>query len=223
MDHLKKWLDKTKNKVRKRFSEEEGSHDWHHIDRVRKMALKICSVEGGNPFIVEMAALLHDMEDWKLNDKTDHNFSVREWLVSEGLETDTAEKIITVINEVSFKGSGVMTPCSSLEGRIVQDADRLDAIGAVGIARAFAYGGKKGRPLYVPGEKPVYHSSFEEYRNHKSSTVQHFHEKLLLLQDRINTQEGKRMAVGRHDFMLIFLDHFFREWETDDPVQDISD
>lgn len=215
MDHLKEWLDKTKKKVMERFSAEEGSHDWHHIDRVRRMALKICNVEGGDPFIVEMAALLHDMEDWKLNSGIEQSFFVREWLAAEGMELERAEKIMTVIGEVSFRGSGVATPCSSLESMIVQDADRLDAMGAIGIARAFAYGGKKGRPLHVPGAKPVWHSDFDEYRNQNGSSVQHFYEKLLLLKDRINTLEGKRIAAQRHEFMLIFLDHFFREWDTD--------
>lgn len=223
MDHSKNWLDKTKNKVKERFSGEEGSHDWHHIDRVRRLALRLCSAEGGDPFIVEMAALLHDMEDWKLNNEIEHHFSVRRWLFSEGMEMDQAEKIFTVISEVSFKGSDVMTPCSSLESMIVQDADRLDAIGAIGIARAFAYGGKKNRPLYVPGEKPVYHSTFEEYRNHQASTIQHFYEKLLLLKDRINTREGRRIAAQRHDLMLQFLDHFFMEWEMGDPVHDFPE
>lgn len=215
MDHLKEWLDKTKKIVMERFSAEEGSHDWHHIDRVRRMALKICNVEGGDPFIVEMAALLHDMEDWKLNSGIEQSFFVREWLAAEGMELERAESIMTVIGEVSFRGSGVATPCSSLESMIVQDADRLDAMGAIGIARAFAYGGKKGRPLHVPGAKPVWHSDFDEYRNQNGSSVQHFYEKLLLLKDRINTLEGKRIAAQRHEFMLIFLDHFFREWDTD--------
>lgn len=215
MDHLKEWLDKTKKIVMERFSAEEGSHDWHHIDRVRRMALKICNVEGGDPFIVEMAALLHDMEDWKLNSGIEQSFFVSEWLAAEGMELERAESIMTVIGEVSFRGSGVATPCSSLESMIVQDADRLDAMGAIGIARAFAYGGKKGRPLHVPGAKPVWHSDFDEYRNQKGSSVQHFYEKLLLLKDRINTLEGKRIAAQRHEFMLIFLDHFFREWDTD--------
>jgi len=170
-----------------------------------------------------MAALLHDMEDWKLNSGTQRSFSVREWLITEGMEKEQAERILTVIREVSFKGSDVATPCSSLESMIVQDADRLDAIGAIGVARAFAYGGKKGQPLHVPGAKPVRHASFEEYRNHNGSTVQHFYEKLLLLKDRINTQEGKRMAANRHNFMLDFLDHFFSEWDLDDPAQVIAE
>lgn len=223
MDDSKDWLDKTKKKVMERFSGEEGSHDWHHIDRVRRMALQLCTVEGGDPFIVEMAALLHDMEDWKLDSTDNRNFSVREWLVAEGMEKEQAEKILTITGEVSFRGMGVITPCSSLESMIVQDADRLDAIGAIGIARAFAYGGREGRPLHVPGEKPVFHSSFGEYRNHKGSTVQHFHEKLLALKDRCNTGEGRRIAAQRHEFMVLFLDHFFRDWYMGVPPEDLQD
>lgn len=191
----------------------EGSgHDWWHIHRVRNLAIHLAKEEGGDPFIVEMAALLHDLDDWKLSGNS-HMEQTKSWLKSMNLSEETSAQILEIIEQVSFKGAGVETPTSSVEAAVVQDADRLDAIGAVGIARTFAYGGNKGRLLYHPDEKPEMHASFDEYKKTTAPTINHFYEKLLLLKDRMNTQTAKKMAEGRHKFMENYLEHFFAEWE----------
>jgi uncharacterized protein len=176
------------------------------------MALFLAGEEGGDLFIVEMAALLHDMEDWKLTDSETKKGITKEWLSAQELTTETIERILQVIAEVSFKGAGVTTPCSSLESMVVQDADRLDAIGAIGIARAFAYGGSKGRPLYLPEQEAVQHQSFESYKKSKSSTLHHFYEKLLHLKNRMNTATAIKLAEKRHQYMLDFADQFKKDW-----------
>jgi len=209
---LKEIVDNTGNWVRRRFLNEEGSHDWQHIDRVRRMALFLAREEGGDLFIVEMAALLHDLEDWKLTDSETKKGITKEFLSGQGLTTETTERILQVIEEVSFKGAGVATPCSSLESMVVQDADRLDAIGAIGIARAFAYGGSKGRPLYQPEKDTVQHQSFDSYKKSTSSTLHHFYEKLLHLKDRMNTVTAIKLAEKRHQYMLDFADQFKKDW-----------
>lgn len=197
--------------VREQMAGMEGSHDFEHIDRVRRMALFLAEKEGGDLFIVEMAALLHDLEDWKYSGDATENGITRDWLKSLGLSDELIIKITLAIHEVSFKGAGVPTPCSSSESRVVQDADRLDAMGAIGIARAFAYGGSKGRPLYDPQETPEFHATFEAYRANRGSTLNHFHEKLLLLKDRMNTTTAREVAEERHRFMLEFIKKFNQE------------
>lgn len=206
---MEKLVTEIETLVRERFFENEGSHDWCHIDRVRRLSLYIAKSEGGSRFVIELVALLHDVDDWKFG-KTEN--LAEKWLKSLHAQPEIIEQVKTVIEEVSFKGAGVRTPCSSIESMIVQDADRLDAIGAIGIARAFAYGGSKKRPLHISNEKVVVHRSFEEYQKNESSTIQHFYEKLLLLKNRMNTQTAKQMAVTRHEIMLEFLENFFDEW-----------
>jgi len=213
-DHLKGMVESTESMIKSRFSESEGSHDWYHIERVRKTALALAEKEGGDRFEIEMAALLHDLDDWKLICR-ENETNAMAWLDSLGLEKVTSDHILNIINEVSFKGAGVSTPCSSIESMIVQDADRLDAMGAIGIARAFAYGGKKGNPLHLPGVKQVQHDSFTDYQNHRSTTINHFYEKLLLLKERMNTGAALVIAEERHRFMSEFLKHFFDEWELE--------
>jgi uncharacterized protein len=208
---LKYLVDKTEKMVREQMAGMEGSHDFEHIDRVRRMALFLAEKEGGDLFIVEMAALLHDLEDWKYSGDATENGITRDWLKSLGLSDELIIKITLAIHEVSFKGAGVPTPCSSSESRVVQDADRLDAMGAIGIARAFAYGGSKGRPLYDPQETPEFHATFEAYRANRGSTLNHFHEKLLLLKDRMNTTTAREVAEERHRFMLEFIKKFNQE------------
>lgn len=198
--------------VREKFSGNEGSHDWYHIDRVRWLALHIADNEGGNRLVVELAALLHDMNDWKFRTSNSDNNQIDTWLKIVNTPPRLIAQVNVVVEEVSFKGAGVTTPCSSIESMIVQDADRLDAMGAVGIARAFAYGGSKNRPLYNPDENQSLHRSFKEYQKNSSSSILHFHEKLLLLKDRMNTQTARHMAIARHETMLKFLDDFFDEW-----------
>lgn len=210
-------IQQTADFIRKEFSDDSSGHDWWHIYRVWKNALAICEIEKADSFIVQLAALLHDLDDWKFNesgDETPHR--ARAWLDSCSVDPVTAEAVCRVIRHISYKGAGVENKMDSLEGFIVQDADRLDAIGAIGIGRAFAYGGYKNRMMYDPDSPPQMHSSFEEYKNSKSATVNHFYEKLLLLKDRMNTQSGKRIAEERHEVMEKFLEQFMREWDGED-------
>jgi len=199
--------------VRKLFENEGTGHDWWHIHRVRNVALKIAETEGGNRFIIEMAALLHDVDDWKINDDTKVSRTVA-WLKNIKIPKHETERILEVIDQVSFKGAGVKNSAVSIEAKIVQDADRLDAIGAIGIARTFAYGGSKGRPIYLPEIKPELHDSFESYKKTTAPTINHFYEKLLLLKNRLNTATAIEIAENRHTFMEAFLQQFFMEWES---------
>lgn len=206
-------LNKTENFTKGLFENDYSGHDWWHVNRVRNLALKIAEKEGGNRFIIEMSALLHDVDDWKIN--SDGDFSkTSEWLKKINVAESDTEKILEVINQVSFKGAGVNDNVVSLETKIVQDADRLDAIGAIGIARTFAYGGKKGRPIYLPEVKPEFHDSFESYKKTTAPTINHFYEKLLLLKNRLNTDTAIEIAKNRHIFMETFLEQFFMEWES---------
>ncbi|MBL7967941.1 MAG: HD domain-containing protein [Prolixibacteraceae bacterium] len=214
MNH-KEIIAETEKYVISEFSTEGSGHDWFHIDRVRKMALRIGAVESCNLFIVEMAALLHDLDDWKLTGSEVDSFSKTEnWLNRLEIETDIADKIVGVIKEVSFKGAKIETPITSVEAAIVQDADRLDAIGAIGIARTFAYGGHKSRLIYDPAISVDLHDNFQSYKKSTAPTINHFYEKLLLLKDRMNTPSAKTIAEGRHQFMTDYLDQFFDEWEA---------
>ncbi len=189
----------------------EGSgHDWWHIYRVEKMALAIASEEKADIFIVRLAALLHDMDDWKFNQEGSKN--AESLLIKSGLDKKSIEMILHIIQQVSYTGAGENPLPDSLEACVVQDADRLDAIGAIGIARAFAYGGSKNREMYNPEIKPVMHESFQEYKNSQSHTINHFYEKLLLLKDRLHTPAAKQLAIKRHHFMEMFLEEFFEEW-----------
>lgn len=206
-------LKATADHVREVFENEGSGHDWWHIFRVKNLALRLQATEGGNRFVVEMAALLHDLDDWKLCDG-ESNRRVEQWLKKQGLEEPVAQHILTVTHEVSFKGAGVETPATSVESRIVQDADRLDAIGAIGIARTFAYGGNKQRLIYDPAVKPEMHQNFAAYQKSSAPTINHFYEKLLLLKDRMQTQTAKKMADKRHRFMELFLAQFYDEWDA---------
>jgi uncharacterized protein len=193
--------------------EGEGSHDWWHVWRVRNQALRLARGQKVERRALVLAALLHDVKDWKQSGDPDAGpRAVQRWLKRHGADTALAERVTQIIREVSFKGARVATRPSSLEAAIVQDADRLDAIGAIGIARTFAYGGAKGRPLYTPGVKPVLHSSFKQYQRSQSHTLNHFHEKLLLLKDRLNTKAARRIATRRHRLMEQYVQDFLREW-----------
>ena len=196
------------------MSKDNSGHDWWHVFRVRKMALEIARHEGGDLLVIEMAALLHDVDDYKLTSHS-QNQNVLNWLKSQNLDEKIIGQILTIIEEVSFKGDRVKNPTSSKEAEIVQDADRLDAIGAIGIARAFAYGGSRNRLLFDPEEIPASYHSFEDYKRNKSSTIIHFYEKLLLLKERMNTSYAKKIAQERHQVMLDFLENFFREWNVE--------
>jgi uncharacterized protein len=210
-------IQKTADHVKQEFGDDSSGHDWWHIYRVWKNAIAICEREKADRFIVELAALLHDLDDWKFNengDETPHRAIA--WMESCGVEPPTIQAVCDIIMNVSFKGAQVENKMKTLEGFIVQDADRLDAIGAIGIGRAFAYGGYKNRPMHDPEAKNQMHATFEEYKNSKSATINHFYEKLLLLKHKMNTATAKKIAEGRHEVMLKFLDQFMLEWEGRD-------
>jgi len=210
-------LQKTAEYIQQEFSHDSSGHDWWHIYRVWKNAITICEHENADSFIVQLAALLHDLDDWKFNDSADETpLRAQGWLDSLNLDRSVTDAVCNIIIHISYKGAGVQNKMDSLEGFIVQDADRLDAIGAIGIARAFAYGGYKNRPLYDPDSPPQLHASFEEYKNSKSATINHFYEKLLLLKDVLNTPTAKRIAEQRHEYMEQFLSQFMNEWEGKD-------
>ncbi len=214
MNH-KEIIAETEKYVTNEFMAEGSGHDWFHIDRVRKMALRIGREENCNLFVVEMAALLHDLDDWKLTGAEVDSFTKTEsWLEKLKIESAIAGQIIGVIKEVSFKGAKIETPITSVEAAVVQDADRLDAIGAIGIARTFAYGGHKSRLIYDPDVPVDLHDNFHSYQQSTAPTINHFYEKLLLLKDRMNTSTAKSIAEGRHQFMTNYLNQFFDEWEA---------
>lgn len=204
-DHVmnSKILVETEKYVRQQLSNDPTGHDWYHIDRVRKLALTIWEEEKiGDPWTIEMVALLHDISDEKLNEsKEAGNRKLRHFLETLNMSRQLIEQLIEMINSISF-GRGNRPKPTSIEAQIVQDADRLDAIGAIGIARTFAYGGSKGRSIYEP--------SATEERN--SSTIQHFYDKLLKVKALMNTESAKKIAVERHEFMDRFLEQFFKEW-----------
>lgn len=188
-------------------------HDWLHVKRVWQNAREIGRGTKADMFIVELAALLHDIADWKFHggDASVGPRKAAAWLTKLGLRPEAIAHVTSIIEKASFKGAGVKNRIDTLEGRIVQDADRLDAIGAIGIARAFAYGGAAGREIYNPEIKPVRHASAGAYSRNNSPTLNHFHEKLLLLRDLMNTKRGKSLARKRHRFMLQFLKQFAEE------------
>jgi uncharacterized protein len=206
---------KTEQHVREKLEGEGSGHDWWHIHRVRNTALTLAKEEKTDVFVVELAALLHDIADHKFHDG-DETIGPRvagAWLEQLQVDESVTDHVKEIIRDVSFKGAGVNTPMRTIEGKVVQDADRLDAIGAIGIARAFAYGGYKKRELYNPEHSPTEHSSFEAYKSDTGPTINHFYEKLLLLKDRMNTRTGKRIAEERHQFMELYLDRFYNEWD----------
>jgi uncharacterized protein len=192
----------------------DSSHDWSHIERVWENARAIAATEAdADTEVVELAALLHDIADWKFHggDLKAGPAAARSWLSRNGAPEELTDQVVEIVARVSFKGAGVPDDMPTLEGQIVQDADRLDAIGAIGIARAFAFGGHRGRPIYDRDELAVQHDSAAAYFASTSSTVSHFHEKLLLLVDRMHTTGGRRLAEGRHAYMLGFLEQLSGE------------
>ena len=199
--------------VKEKLNNEGSGHDWYHIERVWKMASKLAAKEQANSYIVELAALMHDLIDDKLVSSKDEAVQeVEYWLEGAGVSSSDAERIMDIIQTISFKG-GNGRKLTTLEAQIVQDADRLDAIGAIGIARCFTYAGSKGDVIFNP-ELSVRESMTEkEYREGPSSAVHHFYEKLLKLKDLMNTETAKQIAEERHAFMEDFLIQFFKEWE----------
>lgn len=193
----------------------EGGHDWFHIERVYKNALNIAKTEKADTFVVALGALLHDIADSKFHngDESIGPKTARSFLATQEVSKDIIDHIVKIIENISFKGGNTSSNFTSIELDIVQDADRLDALGAIGIARTFNYGGFKNRSLYDPEIKPSLSMSKEEYKASTAPTINHFYEKLLLLKDRMNTKTGKALAVERHEYMETFLKQFYMEWE----------
>lgn len=207
-------LEKTISFVKECLKDAESGHDWWHISRVVSNAENIAKAyPESNLFIVKMVALLHDVDDWKFKESSKQNKS-SDFLKLLKIDQATIDQILSAVEKISYKGSGVADDIESLEGKIVQDADRLDALGAIGIARCFSYGGFRNREMYNPDKPFKIHNSFEEYKGNTDGTsVNHFYEKLLLLKDRMKTGKGKELAQARHDYMVGFLENFKKEWE----------
>ena len=207
-------VNKTVEFIKEKFYGEGSGHDYFHIYRVYRTALYIAERENGaDKYIVSLAALLHDVDDWKFTDTNETNTSnIEKFLRSVDADDDTIERVCAIIKKISFKGGVVDSTQKTIEGKIVQDADRLDAIGAIGIARTFAYGGSKNRMMYDPSIKPQTFMTLDEVKNTKNHTINHFYEKLLKLKDMMNTETGKKLAKERHEFMEEFLKEFYKEW-----------
>ncbi|MGC1204394.1 MAG: HD domain-containing protein [Flavobacteriaceae bacterium] len=210
-----KIINRTISFVKETLAEAEGGHDWFHIERVYKNALLISKNENVDVFIISLGALLHDIADSKFNDgdETIGPKMAREFLFNLNVDSKIIEHVINIIENISFKGGNETQKFTSAELDVVQDADRLDAIGAIGIARCFNYGGFKNRQLYNPQIKPNLNMSKAEYKTSTAPTINHFYEKLLLLKDRMNTKTGRDIAKERHAFMELYLKQFSSEWE----------
>lgn len=208
-----KVIEAAREYVKKTLGGESSGHDWWHIYRVNQLAIDIAEKEGADSYICSLAALLHDIADEKFNESEAVGLQkVKDWLSEHGVEDEDSRHVLEIISTMSFKG-GNGVEMNTLEGRVVQDADRLDAIGAIGIARTFAYSGHVGQVIYDP-EIPVRSKmSKEEYRNGKSTAINHFYEKLLTLKERMNTEYGIQLAQSRHQQMEAFLETFYLEWE----------
>ncbi len=201
--------------IENEFLNESSGHDWWHIHRVWKMAKKIAENEKVDTFVVEIAALLHDVADWKFHDGNEAigPQKAQEIMEKHAIDPATIENVVYIINHLSFKGANVKNEMNSLEGKIVQDADRLDAIGAIGIARTFAYGGYANHIMYDPDVKPVLHTTKVAYFSTKNTSINHFYEKLLLLKDRMHTATAKKIAEKRHNILEKYLQNFLEEWQ----------
>lgn len=207
-------IEKTITFVKNILEKDASGHDWYHIERVHKLAIALFEKEGGNRFVIEMAALLHDVADEKLNESEEAGMKkVTDWLDLLGVSKEDARHIVHIIANMSYKGGHGGT-VATLEGEIVQDADRLDALGAIGIARTFAYGGAKGRLMYDPTISPRDTMTKEEYRKNDEPSLNHFYEKLLKLKDLMNTVAAKEEAEERHRYMEQFIDQFMKEWNA---------
>ena len=207
-------VDQVIEEIKSQFEGDATGHDWFHIERVLNLSRFIQLKEGGDLLIIELSALLHDISDHKFNGgKLDEGGIVASEILQRlGVDTDVIERVKYIVDNVSYKGAKTKSEMNCLEGKIVQDADRIDAIGAIGIARTFAYGGHNNQVIYDPTMTPTLHQNFSEYANTKTNTVNHFHEKLLLLKDRLNTKTGLALGKQRHDLMESFLSSFMEEW-----------
>lgn len=208
-------IEATKSFVKETLNNAESGHDWFHTERVYNNALLISKTEDVSVFVVQLGALLHDIADSKFNDgdETVGPKMAREFLFKHNVDSTVIEHVVNIIKHISFKNSlDGKSGFTSKELEVIQDADRLDAIGAIGIARCFNYGGFKNRPLYDPSIKPNPRISKEEYKTSTSPTINHFYEKLLILKDNMNTKTGKQIAENRHQFMELYLKQFYDEW-----------
>lgn len=214
---MKNHLTLTINFVKEKLEGAEAGHDWFHIERVWKLAKKIAEQEGGNLEVIELSALLHDIADPKFHngDETLALKISKDFLEEIHVNAELIEQVLFVIKNISFKNRAEAPENPPLELQIVQDADRLDAIGAIGIARTFNFGGFKNNLMYHPEIKPNLGMNKEEYKKSNGTTINHFYEKLLLLKDLMNTETAKKIASERHDFMLQFLDEFYKEWNVE--------
>ena len=208
-------LEATKSFVKETLKNAEGGHDWFHTERVYNNALLISKTEDVSVYVVQLGALLHDIADSKFHDgdETVGPKMAREFLFKHNVDSNIIEHVVNIIKHISFKNSlDGKSGFTSKELEVIQDADRLDAIGAIGIARCFNYGGFRNRPLYDPSIKPILKITKEEYKNSSSPTINHFYEKLLILKDKMNTKTGKQIAENRHQFMELYLKQFYDEW-----------
>ena len=211
-------IQKTIAFVKEKLEGAEAGHDWFHIERVWKLSQKIADTEGGNRKVVELAALLHDIADPKFHNG-DETLALKiseELMNSLNVSQEVVEQVLFIIKNISFKNRGEIPENPPIELKIVQDADRLDAIGAIGIARTFNFGGFKNNLMYHPEISPKLNMSKEEYKKNEGTTINHFYEKLLLLKDLMNTDSAKKIAAERHDFMLKFLEQFYKEWNVNE-------
>ncbi|MDP9960171.1 HD domain-containing protein [Chryseobacterium lathyri] len=214
---MKSTIENTVEFVKEKLEGAEAGHDWYHIERVWKLSKKIAATEDCNQEVVELSALLHDIADPKFHngDETIAPKIAREFLEGQQISEGVIEKVLFIIKNISFKNRGEVPAGLPIELKIVQDADRIDAIGAIGIGRTFNFGGFKNNPMYDPEVQPSLNMSKEEYKKSNGTTINHFYEKLLLLKDLMNTGKGKELAQERHDYMLGFLDQFYKEWNVD--------
>lgn len=214
---MNKLIENTVEFVKEKLEGAEAGHDWFHIERVWKLSNKIAEAETCSREIVELAALLHDIADPKFHngDETIALKVSREFLERQNVDEKTIEQVLFIIKNISFKNRGDVPKDLPIELKIVQDADRIDAIGAIGVARTFNFGGFKNNPMYDPKVERKLNMPKEEYKKSNGTTINHFYEKLLLLKDLMNTEKGKEIAAERHDFMLKFLDQFYKEWNVD--------
>lgn len=203
--------------VKEKLEGAEAGHDWFHIERVWKLSKKIAQTEDCDLEVVELSALLHDIADPKFHngDETLALKISKEFLEAQNVEEEIIQQVLFIIQNISFKNRGEVPQNLPIELKVVQDADRIDAIGAIGVARTFNFGGFKNNMMYHPDIQPKLNMSKEEYKRSNGTTINHFYEKLLLLKDLMNTNEGKKIAEERHQFMLTFLDQFMKEWNVD--------
>lgn len=217
MEAINKIIEITEIFVKQELYNAEAGHDWWHAIRVRNNARLIAKSESCNVLVVELAALLHDIADSKFynGDENAGPEKAENFLSFHGLDLSISNHIMQIIRNISFKGGNFKRNFNSIELDIVQDADRLDAIGAIGIARAFSYGGHKGREFFNPEIPPMYEMTVEEYKKSTAPTINHFYEKLIVLKERMNTNKGRELAKERHDYLLNYMNQFYKEWYGD--------